>query len=112
MNAVYNSRGSVVGVFELDGDDLWLVKRKLEPTVHQLRMPPAWATDAEHLRILRERGGVGVRIHDTRGAIWEASLAKFTLHGFEGHRLHGTQGGLALGHWKHYIGKQLEMEMM
>jgi hypothetical protein len=111
MDAIYNNKGSVVGVLEFEGDALWLVKRKLDPSEHQLRKPPAWATDAEHLKLLREKGGMGVRIHDTKGAIWEASLSKFSLYGFEVHRKFGQQVGLTLGHWRKYEGKQLEMEI-
>ena len=111
MNAIVNEKGIVVGKLESYGGELWLVKRKLDPSKHQLKEPPAWATSVEHIRLLTEQGGAGVRIHDTTGAIWEASLSKFLLHGFDIYRKHGKQIGLRLTHWKRYIGKQLEMEI-
>jgi hypothetical protein len=80
-------------------DGVWLEKGPLDPGIHMLQKPPAWATDVEHIALLRRLGGFGVRIASTDGRTWEASLRQFERHGFEVRRGHGRQLALPLRFW-------------
>ncbi len=88
---VYNSRGRVIG--RIEGG--WLVKRGLDPKRHQLRKPPAWATDAEHLRLPIR----GVRLVCVDGSVWEAPLSAFERYGLPVNRGFGKQVALPLKWW-------------
>ena len=98
--AVHNGRGQVVGRLVRDARGrLWLEKPCLDPARHQLRQPPAWATDAGHLDLLRAHNGVGVRLVLTTGAVLEAPLEAFGRHGLELDRGFGRQIALPLRYW-------------
>ena len=79
---------------------LWLVKRNLSPSAHQLRKPRAWSVDAGLLAELRRRGGAGVKLYLINGQVWEATLADFDRFGFEVDRGAGAQVGLELRRWR------------
>ena len=92
------SHGTRVGLLERDHDgELRLVKRRVDPSRHQLKKPPSWATDQVHLDELRFRGGAGVRIITVYGVVFEASLETFDR--FALNRGHGPQVALPLTRW-------------
>lgn len=88
-----NQQGQVVG--RLEGG--WLAKH-VNTRQHQLRVPPAWAADVEHIEQLRRLGAKGVRLTDEKGRIWTAPLSRWqglkTLD-----RGHGLQYILPLAKW-------------
>ena len=109
---VYNQAGQVIGQLVMDGRGLlWLEKTGLNPDVHQLHTPRAWATDVEHLDILEKMEGQGIRLLDTRGSIWEASTFLFRSRGLIVKRKHGDQVALPLKWWtqRPVMGFQLEL---
>jgi len=89
---VYNAQGKVVGCITSDG---WLEKR-VDPSVHMLRRPPAWATDADHLDLPIR----GVRLRCPDGTVYEAGVELFQRHGFAFDRGHGRQVALPLQFWR------------
>ena len=88
---VRNAAGRVVG--RIEGG--WLVKRGLDPKRHQLRKPPAWATDAEHLSLPVK----GLKIITTDGRVWLGTWGAFERHGFRFDRGFGEQIALPLEWW-------------
>ncbi len=88
---VRNAAGCVVGRIE----DGWLVKRGLDPARHQLRKPPAWATDAEHLKLPVK----GLKLICTDGTVWLGTWHAFERHGFRFNRGYGEQIALPLRWW-------------
>ena len=56
----YNDRGRRIGKLEQRNGEMWLVKR-VKRDKHMLRQPyGAWATDAEHIPLLRKAGAAGI----------------------------------------------------
>jgi hypothetical protein len=101
LETVYNATGRACGAIVCDADgSIWLEKRGLDPRVHRLRQPPAWATDSEHLDRLEERGGHGVRLITATGETWTATLKAFRQHGVEFDRGFGWQVALPLRFWR------------
>ena len=94
---VYNPAGQTVGTitYEANGT-VALVKAGLDTHRHQLRQPPGWAVDADHIEQLRALGGTAIRLVCTDGSTWTASLAAFDRHGIALDRNHGRQVALAL----------------
>jgi len=92
---MYNDEGKIVGRLE----NGWLVKTGLDPAMHQLRTPPAWATDAWHIQSLAEKECWGIRLLTTDGKEWSATLAQFEKYGIAIERKHGPQIALPLKHW-------------
>lgn len=97
--SVYTTGGAVVGAIVRCADGTWIEKHGLDRKRHQLRKPPAWATDESHLEVLRELGGRGVRLWTVDGQVWEAPLDAFDRRGFRVSRGHGPQIGLRLCYW-------------
>lgn len=95
---VYNGRGQVVGDIKGDGRP-WLYKYGLDPTIHMLRKPPGWATDAAHIDELRRLGGAGIRLKMRSGETLQATLAVIDKHGFPFDRGHSRQIVLPLKFW-------------
>jgi len=93
--AMYNEEGKLVGRVE----NGWMVKTGLDPNIHQLRTPPAWATDVEHLQVLKDQDCVGLKLLTTDGKEWSATLAQFERYGIQIDRSHGPQIALPLKHW-------------
>lgn len=81
--AVY-SAGRVVGQLR----DGWLVKTGLDPARHKVRIPPGWATDADHLLI---PGLKGVRLVLQDGTRLEAPIGLWQRHGLRINRGFGPQ---------------------
>ena len=88
---VRNAAGRVVG--RIEGG--WLVKRGLDPGRHQLRKPPAWATDAAHLRLPVK----GLKLICVDGSVWLGTWGAFERHGFRVNRGYGEQVALPLKWW-------------
>jgi len=93
---IFNDKGQKVGDM-LEG---WFIKRNLNELRHQLRKPPAWGTDSEHINLLIEQGGKGVVIKTTQGNTWISELADWVEHAFEESRGHGLQMFLPLKYWE------------
>ena len=93
--AMYNDEGRMVGRVE----NGWMVKTGLDPNIHQLRTPPAWATDVEHLQVLKDQDCFGLKLLTTDGKEWSATLAQFERYGIHIDRSHGPQIALPLKHW-------------
>lgn len=89
---VYSAQGRVVGLIK----NGWLEKR-VEPSRHQLRHPPAWATDEAHLSL---PGLKGIRLRTPTGGIWEAEVFTFRRFGVPIERGFGRQIALPLRYWR------------
>ncbi len=100
----YNGRGQVVGRVVAG----WLRKR-VASTKHQLRQPPAWCVDADHLDHLEAIGGVGVLLVDEHGTEWPATIDAFRQYGIPIDRGHGVQVALPLARWRRTVAGQLSM---
>jgi len=61
---LYNQKGQLTGVI----DDGRLLKSGIDPAKHQLRHPPAYAIDKEHIDKLVQQSGWGVG-HYKRGGV-------------------------------------------
>jgi hypothetical protein len=97
---LYNAKGQRCAQLEQDSDGtIWLSKR-VDSTKHQLRTPPAWAADADHLAELVRAGGAGVAIVDEVFTEWTATVDDFERFGFPFDRGHGKQIALPLARWK------------
>ena len=100
LGTVYTEDGRACGqMVAFAGGEIWLVKDGLDPDRHMLKKPPAWATDAEHLDMLRVVGGAGVRLICRDGTTYEATLETIDRYGFVFDRGHGRQVALPLGRW-------------
>jgi len=99
-----NARGQVVGAVR----DGWLMKR-VDTRVHQLRKPPAWCVDAEHLDRLEAMGATGVLLIDEQGTEWRATVQAFRAHGLPIDRGHGVQVALPLARWRTTVAGQLSL---
>ena len=83
--------GRVVGEIR----DGVLVKR----VRYQLKNPPAWALEVDHIETLRKLGGDRFRLVDELGRVWAVTLADFDRWGFPVDRGYGHQRGLRLERW-------------
>jgi hypothetical protein len=108
MNSIDHSRkillqsadGRPAGVVKILNGQRVLYKR-VDPVVHQLRQPPAWAQDEIALQTaesLKAETVIFESKHD--GRRWIAPLRSFRLHGFELDRGAGPQVALPLAHWR------------
>jgi hypothetical protein len=91
--------GKRAGQLVQDADGTTWLQKHVHTGRHQLRRPPAWAADDDHLERLREIGAVGIRLEDESGNAWSATLDQFEQHGFPVRRGHGHQTGLVLSRW-------------
>lgn len=95
-----NGRHRVVAeVVELNDGRRVLEKKRLNPTKHQLRIPPAWAMESDHLDEARDMGVESTVFRDTEGVTWTASINDWIANGFKFNRGAGNQTGLALRYW-------------
>ncbi len=90
-----NGRGRVVG--RLAGG--WL-RKHVDTARHQLRQPPAWAIDREHLERMEALGAAGVLLIDETGTEWRATVSAFRQLGIAIERGHGRQIALPLARWE------------
>ncbi len=102
--AFSNARGQVVGSVQ----DGWLTKR-VDSSAHQLRKPPAWCVDSEHLDRLEAMGATGVLLIDEAGTEWRATVAAFRRYGVPINRGHGIQIALPLVCWRKTVPGQLSL---
>jgi hypothetical protein len=100
----YNRRGQVVGAVR----DGWLTKH-VNSSIHQLRKPPAWCVDAQHLDQLEAMGATGVLLIDETGTEWRATVQAFRAHGLPIDRGHGVQVALPLVRWRKTVAGQLSL---
>lgn len=100
----YNRRGQRVGYLR----DGWLTKH-VDTRVHQLRRPPAWCVDAEHLDRLEAMGATGVLLIDEHGTEWRATVQAFRRYGRSVDRGHGVQVALPLARWRTTAAGQLSL---
>lgn len=91
---VFNCQGRPVGRIASDG---FLEKTGLDPSVHRLRKPEGWATDAAHLDI---EGLAGVRLITKAGEVWEAPIALWRRYGIPLERGFGRQIVLPSRYWQ------------
>lgn len=103
--ALYNRKGQVTGV--IDGGRL--LKSGIDPAKHQLRYPPAYAIDKEHLEKLTEQSGWGVELVTITGDVWSAPIGLFLLNGINLDRGEGKQVALPLQYWTKQDGRQMSM---
>ena len=100
---VYNKKGQITGVIEFGT----LIKRNVDPDRHQLKQPPAYAIDKDHLDRLVELAGqgsrncvnYGVEINTITGEIWRAPIGEFLMNGIHIERGDGNQVALPLNRW-------------
>ncbi len=97
---IRNAAGRVVGSVRPLNGRLALLKT-VNPELHMLRHPPAWANDTTVLE-QAARAGAELVCHQEQGSRrrWWAPLASFAEHGFRVARGHGEQVGLALAYWQ------------
>jgi len=91
----YNARGQVVGTLH----NGWLVKR-VDSRRHQLRKPPGWCVDEQHIEQIEALGARGVKLLDEHGRTWTASTDAFRHHGLTVDRGHGRQVLLVERYWR------------
>lgn len=97
---VYNDGGAICGEVSWMADGCWMQKWGLDPDMHQLQRPPAWATDEAHLALMRDYGARGLRLHTVDGVVWTARLEAFEEFGIPLSRGYGRQVALPLRHWE------------
>lgn len=102
---LYNQKGQLTGVI----DEGRLRKSGIDPAKHQLRYPPAYAIDKEHITKLTQQSGWGVELITTTGEVWTAPLGQFLLHGITLDRGEGAQVALPLKYWMKQDGRQMSM---
>jgi len=74
--------------------------KTVRASIHRLRVPPAWAVDAQSLADAESLGARTVEIRDAEsGCVYRADIALIRRRGFEFDRGHGVQVGLALALW-------------
>ena len=100
---LYNKKGQLTGLV-VDGR---LVKQGLDPAKHQLRYPPAWAIDSDHIDKLVELSAWGVELTTVSGEVWLAPVSEFLLNGVKISRGEGEQIALPLAYWKVIDERQL-----
>jgi hypothetical protein len=100
LEPVRDNTGRVVGRIVREGGVVMLVKHNLDPQVHHLQRPPAWATDTIHLERLEAFGGRFIRLRMITGEVLEAALSDFMRYGLEIDRGHGQQFALADRYWR------------
>lgn len=107
LRAVRNDKGNVVGQIvlgtDIDGEH-YIALQKQVKLANQLRTPPAWATDTNHIQALRtipypEDCKRLTILKDDKGALWIARLETWNKYGFVLFRGHGEQLGLELKRW-------------
>lgn len=97
---VYNNAGKLVGHIETRWGKQWIVKRGLDPLRHKLMQPPGWATDNEHVVLMRERPLAGMILQLTTGqTIWSATADWLDKGGPVGKRGLGKQTHLIDKFW-------------
>ena len=74
---------------------------------HQLRHPPAYAIDKEHIDKLAQQSGWGVELVTVKGEVWVAPLGQFLLNGINLDRGEGKQVALPLQYWTRQDGRQM-----
>lgn len=67
---------------------------------NQLRKPPAWAMDSDHLDQLRDAGGDAIVLTADDASVWRATLEDFDEHALTLDRGHGRQRALPLERWQ------------
>ena len=88
--------GRVVGYVQGDA-----FCKTVRASIHQLRVPPAWALDAQSLDDAERAGAVRVEIRDVEsGCVYRADIALIRRRGFRVSRGFGVQVGLALALWE------------
>ncbi len=100
----FNARGQAVGALR----DGWLTKH-VNSSIHQLRKPPAWCIDREHLDRLEAMGATGVLLIDETGTEWRATVQAFRRGGITIDRGHGVQVALPLARWRKTVAGQLSL---
>ena len=96
----HNNQGRRIGKLELHDGERWLVKH-VKSDVHMLRKPyGAWATDAEHIPLLRDAGAAGIRLIVDGSKVISARLEKIEEKGFKINRGQGSQIALMGYEWE------------
>lgn len=97
---IRNESGRVVGTVRMVSGRRTFLKT-VRPERHQLRHPPAWASDVGALKRAEAAGATAVVLRE-RGSRrrWWAPLAAFGQFGFAVVRGAGVQVGLTLEHWQ------------
>ena len=88
------SAGRLVGAIERG------ILTKRVKIANQLRVPPAWALDVDHIEALRDAGGSTVLLTDDSGEVWSATLEDFDRKAITLNRGFGRQLALPLAHWR------------
>jgi len=103
LEALYNARGQRVGAIMLDKGMLYIYKTGLDRSRHQLKRPPAWALDRQHIDSLLTTGQPQtpktIRLVDTTHITWEIGLETFCDKAFDVGRGHGDQLAVVLQEW-------------
>jgi len=97
---IRNQAGRVVGSVRMVGGRLTFLKF-VTPELHQLRHPPAWATDWEALHRARRAGAEFLCLRERNSSRkWWSTLDAFQKHGLTLSRGHGEQVALPLKFWR------------
>jgi len=95
MARIYSTTGRVIG--EIEGGVFY---KRVIPRIHKLRVPPAWATDADSFdRDVAPYCHTIVLIDTTSDQQFEVSIELFQKHKFTINRGHGRQYALVLRWW-------------
>ena len=92
---VYNTKGQITGSIEFGT----LIKRNVDPEIHQLKYPPAYAIDKSHLDRLIALSGKGVEINTINGEVLSAPISECLSNGIDIQRGVGVQVALPLNRW-------------
>jgi hypothetical protein len=91
---LFNQAGQPAG--HIDGT---VLRKRVDIRRHQLRVPPAWATDEAILLEAEACGARTVELMDEQGTMWTAPLAAFFRDGIGIDRGFGAQRALPLQYW-------------
>ncbi len=90
------AQGRQVGVIEKG-----VIRKKVDAQRHQLRVPPAWALDAESFEVAVLQGVTAIELIDDReGVVWTSTVENFIEKGGQLDRGYGRQYYLPLEFWE------------
>ena len=113
---LYNGRGQRAGAIRRTEEGLVLYKR-VDTNQHQLRRPPAWALDRDHIAGFYNTEWVGAEgksivLIDQNHKAWTVSLSHFVDKSFLLNRGHGQQEALVLKEWEHSDPKEAKQGVL
>ena len=101
LSTVYTKDGCACGrLATFAGGAAWLTKDPPDPEPHWLRTLPAWKPDADHVELLPQARGFGVKLVTVNRMFYEVVLADLDRDGFVIDRGRGQQVALPLGRWR------------